>query len=458
MPRPGAGTITPAEKLLRQMVSQGIRSGEGMQVFRRVLQDFACNRVVVSSVDLDALLEQNAEPITSTRGEDATFERPQLANEYLEPSTEAQRQLAELWQDLLGIGSVGIRDSFFDLGGHSLIAVRLFAKIKKLWGISLPVAVLLELPTIEELAKQLPSRSDAGQTHSSATSGELESSDLEARGWTSLVPIRKEGSRPPFYCVAGKGGNPLNLRHLAKRLDPSQPFYGIQHRGVDGVLPVHDSIEGMASECIRDLRVVQASGPYLLGGFSGGGLVAFEMAKQLKAAGEQIALLALFDTPSPTRLFMSKRDRLALHFKQLRQQGPKYLVEKLAGRISRLFPRRSPNESPTDAEPENGLPPHVAVGLAWDRMELRYSQCPWQGSAVLFRPYLTNPEDVDVFLNEDRFNGWHEFLLGGIEVVELPGGHNTMFEEPHVRILAKRLTAILSAAQKEASPCPPSLS
>ncbi len=457
MPRPAVGQITPSEERLAQAVSQGIRASEGMQVFRDLLRDCSQSMVIVSSLDLDAMQEQGAEPLAHTSDEGTAFERPQLDSEYVEPATADQLQLAELWQDLLGIGAIGIRDSFFDLGGHSLLAVRLFARIKKLWGASLPVSTLLQSPTIEELSAMLPSQSDLGQGASKKATEAAESLMAASQAWTSLVPIREKGSLAPFFCVAGKGGNPLNLRHLAKRLDPNQPFYGIQHRGVDGILPVHETIEEMAAACISDIQHVQPSGPYLLGGFSGGGLVAFEMAKQLKAVGEEVSLLALFDTPSPNRLFLSKQERWALHSRKLRQQGPKYLLEKLRGRMLRLFPTVTPGVVPGEETTENELPPHVAVGRAWDQMELRYAQTPWNGSGVLFRPYLASPEDVDVFLNEDKYNGWSDFFLRGIEVVELPGGHTTMFEEPHARVLAKRLTRILHAAQllTSSDPNPP---
>lgn len=445
--RSASSSGTPVENQLRHAVSQGIRPGEGMQIFRHLTQEFTKNRVIVSSLDLDELRNQSIQLDAGGNEEGTIFERPQLDSEYTAPENAVQAQLAEIWQGLLGIETIGINDSFFDLGGHSLIAVRLFAKIKNIWDINLPVSTLLEFPTIEELSNRLPTQTDDEQITTGASTSDSEVA--KPPGWTTIVPMKKVGARPPFFCVAGKGGNPMNLRHLAKHLDPDQPFYGIQHRGVDGNLAVHETVEEMAAECIRDVRDIQASGPYMIGGFSGGGLVAFEMAKQLDADGEQVSLLALFDAPSPTRRYRNKRERMALHRLKFRQQGPKYLIEKLGGRISRLALNGARNELPEEDRLENELSPHVAVGQAWERMERRYAQSPWDGSAVLFRPYVASLDDVDVFLNEDKFNGWSEFFLKGIQVIELPGGHSTMFEEPHVRILARRLTKVFGLVDSD---------
>lgn len=432
--------LTPAERALYHNVSQGIQVEEGMRAIGRIIQEYDGREIVISSLDLEALIEQSALISMPGEGEATTFERPQLNNDYVEPETDVEKQLVEQWQEMLGIETVGTADSFFELGGHSLIAVRMFAKIKKTWGLSLPVGTLFEAPTIGDLAKMI-------DTDGSASSKKKTTRD--SGEWSHLVPIQPEGDKPPVFCVAGKGGNPMNLRHLAARLDADQPFYGIQHRGVDGAHAPHESLKEMAASCIKDVQKLQPHGPYLLSGFSGGGLVIFEMAHQLKEMGEEVALIALFDTPSPARMEFGARERLSLHLKNLKRQGSSYIVS----RLKRRFTNQEHNKKPaaltallnTDEEEPLENDPGVAVANAWTRMEETYKPDPLDNRAILFRPYMKDDE-FDFFLAGDEFNGWGGFLKQGVEIVELPGGHNTMCEEPHVRIFAKRFTKAIESA------------
>ncbi len=360
------------------------------------------------------------------------------------PNNDIETQLVEFWQELLGISSVGIHDSFFDLGGHSLVAVRLFSKIKSAWNVSLPVGTLFEAPTIYELAKLIPVV-QARRTTASTATAEYHTSEASPE-WTSLVPIRKTGSRPPLFCVAGKGGNPLNLRYLATRLGDDQPFYGIQHRGVDGVLPPHKSIEEMARACIRDIRSVQPHGPYLLGGYSAGGLVAFEMARALKASGEVVAMLALIDTWDPAYAELDGIRRLAMHLKMMGCRGVGYLYQKIRDRVDHYFLRSGDNNRSVVGEQKSNRADSLqqANVQAWKAMEEKYVVRPFDGNGLLFRPYRTMDVDWSSLRHGNEFNGWDKFLLGGIDVVQVPGGHLTMCEEPHVRILAKRFAHAIS--------------
>ena len=179
-----------------------------------------------------------------------------------------QWQLSRIWQEVLGKKQIGIRDNFFDLGGHSLLAARLMHKIGQELGKTLPLAMLFESPTIEQLADAL-------------------SQDGWSRYWSSLVPIQPSGSQPPFFCVHGVGGNVIGLRELGQCMGPDYPFYGLQSQGLDGTRPCHKTIEEMALHYIHEIRSVQPNGPYFLGGFSFGGLVAYEMAQQLRAGAKK---------------------------------------------------------------------------------------------------------------------------------------------------------------------------
>jgi amino acid adenylation domain-containing protein len=196
------------------------------------------------------------------------------------PRDNTERRLVRLWEEVLGVAQVGVRDNFFDLGGHSILAVSLMAEVERVFDRSLPIATLLRHPTIEGLAEALTRQSSA-------------------EPWSPLVPIKPEGSATPFFCVAGGGGNVLYFHHLAHCLPAQRPFYGLQAVGLDGQREPLAKVEEIAAENIRAIRRVQANGPYLLGGHCFGGWVAFEMAQQFRRQGQEVALVALLDSPAP---------------------------------------------------------------------------------------------------------------------------------------------------------------
>ena len=213
---------------------------------------------------------------------EANYQTEEVADAMASPvavaGDDTTAQLTRIWQELLGVEPIGIDQNYFDLGGDSILAVQLFAHIQKVFQIKLPVATLFEAPTIEELARILCRET------------------APTSGWSPLVAIQPAGSRAPFFCVHGAGGNVLIYRDLSRHLGSDQPFYGLQSQGLDGSCPPLDKIEDMAALYVKEIQRVRPHGPYFLGGYCGGGTIAFEVAQQLQAEGEQIALLALFDT------------------------------------------------------------------------------------------------------------------------------------------------------------------
>jgi phthiocerol/phenolphthiocerol synthesis type-I polyketide synthase E len=190
---------------------------------------------------------------------------------------ETEKQLTKIWEEVLGVKPIRRDQSYFQLGGTSLLAVCLFARIEETFNVELPMSTLIEAPTISDLGRILDGNESAPK-------------------WSPLVELQRGGSRPPFFCVHGAGGNVLIYRDLARQLGPDQPVYGLQSQGLDGKQPVLTHIEDMASLYISEIRRVQSHGPYLLGGYCMGGTIALEMAERLKLQGEEVALLALFDT------------------------------------------------------------------------------------------------------------------------------------------------------------------
>ena len=189
-------------------------------------------------------------------------------------------QLTQIWETVLGITPIGLQENFFDLGGHSLLAVQLFDYIERLCGKKLPLATLFQAPTIEHLAHVLRQ-------------------DDWVAPWSSLVAIQPGGSKPPLFCVHAHGGDVLFYRDLATYLGADQPFYALQAQGLDGTRPRHTSIPEMARHYVQEIRTLQLAGPYFLGGFCMGARIAFEMAQQLQAQGQDVALLALLDAYAP---------------------------------------------------------------------------------------------------------------------------------------------------------------
>jgi aspartate racemase len=264
-------------KLLSDEISQTVFTKELRNFLKEKLADYMVPSafVMLSTLPLTPNGKINR---TALPAPDQVRQEPEET--FVAPQDELELQLTRIWEKVLGIQPIGVRDNFFDLGGHSLLAVQLFAEIEKIVGTNLPLATLLQASTIEELARVL------GKKEWSAP-------------WSSLVAIQPGSSKPPLFCVHPIGGNVLEYLNLLPYLGKEQPVYGLQAQGLDGKQTPLNRVEDMASYYIKEIHTVQPEGPYFLAGFSFGGAVAFEMARQLHAQGQKVAWLALCDTHSP---------------------------------------------------------------------------------------------------------------------------------------------------------------
>jgi len=337
------------------------------------------------------------------------------------PKDALESQLVRIWESILGKHPIGVRQSFFDLGGHSLLAVRLMHRLEQAFGKRMPITILFQAPTIEHMAELLRTKG-------------------WAPSWSSLVPIQPLGSKRPIFFVHGAGGTVIIYRDLARHLGADQPLYGLQAQGLDGKQSCLTTVEEMASHYLAAIRTIQPEGPYLLGGLSFGGTVAFEMARQLQSKGQQVDLLALLDTfpgkyePAASLLIklgkMPARDQLDYISRKTGQYARNW-----KRRIDRMFlPQALKN---------------VRRGI--HQAGTQYAPRPYSGDITLFRASEKSLRGV-----HDAYAGWRELAEGKLEVVEIPGGHVSMLSEPQVAVLAERLKACVEAAnapQLEAQLC-----
>jgi thioesterase domain-containing protein/acyl carrier protein len=351
------------------------------------------------------------------------------------PEDETTRQLARIWQELLGVETVGLDQNYFDLGGDSALAVHLFAQIEKVFGIKLPLATLFEAPTIEELARIL--RSEAPSS-----------------GWNPLVAIQPAGSRPTFFCIHGAGGNVLIYRELSQNLGTDQPFYGLQSQGLDGSCAPLTKIEDMAALYAKAIRRQQPQGPYLVGGYCGGGLIAYEVAQQLRSAGEEIALLALFDTMNPCKIQPSSLagrtyydlERLWFHaanFMRLDFDGKSsFYREKVHALKNRLPVWWGMILAKFGKNSEQVSGPRV-LGQIWQANDVacqNYVPQPFPGVLTDFRP-------LKQYRSLDKPDAkWERLALQGQNIVVLPVYPAGMLLEPFVKHLATALKQAIDAA------------
>lgn len=344
------------------------------------------------------------------------------------PSNPLERELADIWQDVLEIPRVGVDEDFFDdLGGHSLLAVRLFARIARELGRELPIAALFEAPTIQKLAAL-----------------------LRNEGWREMelpaVALGGEGAGRPFFCVSPMDA--FGLLPLARRLASDRPLYCLHPLGsVDREAPQID-VPVLAADYIRQVRSIQAEGPYLVGGHSIGGVIAFEMARQLQQQGQTVALLALFDTWFPwhgwaARINHLLRWRLFRHARTLRRLRPAQRLRHILSTfhvpgVRKLDPGLLGKR--TGPRTDSDLPWWGPFEAAYYGAMARYTPEAYIGRPMLFLCARESRELVD------RRRMWRKAASGGVEVHHVPGNHRGMMQAPHVQavadVLRRRLAEI----------------
>ena len=364
------------------------------------------------------------------------------------PRDPLEKMLAQVWSKVLGIGRVGVHDNFFDIGGHSLLAVRIVVEVEKFTGTRLPLATLLQAPTVGGLAEILR-RKNWTPT------------------WSSLVPIRPGGSKPPLFLIHSHGGNVMEYYPLANELDLDQPVYALQARGLDGKIPQDISLEEMATTYLKEIRSFQPEGPYYLGGFCFGGVVALEAAHQLNAVGAEVATLLLIQSTHPDAARFKPgltlieiawhlaRKRISLEAENISHRGSTYFVDQCRHVLGRLWARIEMLRDRVAHREKNdltGMPMYYileALGSAHLAAFEKYKPRPYAGKVVLFRARKQLKG-----LNSDEDLGWRKIFSGRYEIIEVPGHQQNLLAAPNVDTLAKEIGSRLAAAQARYRPAP----
>jgi acyl-CoA synthetase (AMP-forming)/AMP-acid ligase II/thioesterase domain-containing protein/acyl carrier protein len=344
----------------------------------------------------------------------------------VEPRDDVERRVIAIFSDVLHLDApVSVTDDFVDLGADSLHLEELLAEVETEFDRSLPASVLFEGATPERLATMLRTDADPGDD-------------------AALVPIQPHGSRPPLFCIM-RANTLVTARHFVPELGPDQPVYGIWMPAMHGDTDAAGGIEEIAAACRSLVATVQERGPYYLFGYSTGGLVAYEMARQYAASGQTMGQVVMADTPYPAPL-PTVADRARKLFSR---EGPEAVARRLRGVTYRL---------PLVGALPKSLPPHglevraeefSAIGVdlrATIRREREYVSTPREASAPVV--ILRCRHTMEVICGGSPVLGWEPYVDDDWEVHEVPGSHDSMIGEPHVHVLATTLAACLRAAQQ----------
>ncbi len=364
---------------------------------------------------------------------------------FVQTNDAVETQLAQIWENVLGRSAIGVDDDFFELGGHSLLALRLISRVETEFGRRLTAAGVFQARTVAQMARLLR--------------------DERAAQGTSVVEIQPRGTRPPLLLVHGAGGGMFwGYTALSECLGNDQPVFGFKAREVKGSEP-YPGIEELAAQYVTDLRAFQPHGPYYLGGYCFGGNVAYEMARALRAAGEEVAMLALINcvppnftydrvhvTPGFCLRFLKNLVYWGKYVLQLKQgQRRAFLGWKLHAIKSRLLHWLRPSDStPLNFDIEDfvdlSAQPEGRRGLWEAHVKALFSHHPqpYPGHVHLFRT-----PGHSLLCSFDETLGWRELATGGLTVRIVPGAHETVMNEPHVRTLACEMQQCLNTCLGE---------
>ena len=440
-----------ATALADQVLREGILPREGVEALQRLLAAAPGPQIIVSSLDIQAWLQRvdaMARPASPQKPAERqpAAPQPRYAVQVVAGDDSVQRGLAEMWSEILGVMPVGPHEDFFALGGHSLLAVRLLTRIEKVFQKALPLAALFQAPTIAQLAALLH-----------------EDTAEKPRTFSSLVPLASDGDGPVLYCVHSVGGEAMSFRHLAGLLGPEQRVYGIQVPPGKRTAEFASSVEAIASYYVQELTAFQPQGPYFLGGWSAGSTLALEMAQQLEASGQHVALVVALDG-APFNIGAGTSLWNPLYYWKLLCNFPRWVVDDLMvdfsmqSAVSRVRAKLRSLGTTAGAVRRQTVPfpqvegfmntadfskDYVAFMNAVYAALHRYIPKAYAGRVLL---YQAKTQPLYHMLEVDR--AWGR-IARHLEVVKVRGTHVSLVREPHVRPIAAHLRHVLSTLRAE---------
>ncbi|HEY0737985.1 MAG TPA: amino acid adenylation domain-containing protein [Herpetosiphonaceae bacterium] len=359
---------------------------------------------------------------------------PARVTPFVAPRSMSEWRMAQLWEAVLARQPIGVTDNFFEIGGHSLLSVRLLTMIQQEFHVSLPLMTLFQAPTIERLVAVLQH-------------------DRSFQSWSALVPLQPAGDQRPFFCIHPIGGAALCYVELTRHLGTSRPIYGLQAHGLDAGQVPYEDIPTMARSYLEAIRAVQPEGPYLLGGWSLGGVIAFEMARQLLQQGQQVGLLALIDSAVPEPGIAAPEDT-TLMIQFAHDLGRLYGRELAlaADELCHLAPHEQLEYMLVQARQNAVVPPDIdlddirrlaAVYQANRRAFLRYSPAPLPLRIAL----LQAADRLRAQPQRDLAQGWWT-LADDVSTHIVAGDHHSIMHPPYVQAVADWLHELFEVAHK----------
>ena len=419
---------TPGDKRLVAYVVSGSTAPSAADLRKALKQRLPDYMIPAAFVNLDRLPLSPNGKIDRKALPAPELDEFTLESDYIAPRNEVEEKLGQIWAEVLGLAKVGIHDDFFELGGHSLSAVRAMAQVNAAFGTNLPIRVLFQAKTVQQVASLVEA------IWSEEVGHETE--------WSVLIPIQTNGSRPPLFCVARPNINALGFLFLSHELGPDQPCYGLQMQLEE--VPKLDFTEEQycttASKYVQAMQSVQARGPYYLVGQCQGGFIAFEMARQLEAAGERVELLGILDTwvvEYTLRKWLFYAEAVRNRFRLIREIG-------FPSAVRRLLAAQSKPASP--AAGSGAAAPGVAAPV-----NITYAKKFFPGKDFQFKTYSGVVTVFKVAKQLRRYKpdeklGWAQRALGGVEVELIPGEHTTYLRPPHVKVLADKISRRITQA------------
>jgi len=347
-------------------------------------------------------------------------------NASLEEKSRITQIIRQVWSAELGVPDIEEDDDFFDLGGHSMIAVKAMANIEKETGIKLPIAVLFENPTIRSLAG-------------------IVVNNQEFNPQRVVIPIKKTGTKRPIFLVHAGGLNILLYKTLSQYLDEDQPLYGLQGLGLDGDLSHLNTIASIAGRYLSEVLEHEPNGPYIIMGYSFGGIIAYEMARQLIESGKEVQILGMLDTYAKMQSPVGKSEQYSKKIlRQLKKAvffGKSFLQRPIQTlTYQKLVLKRKLDKNFVEPEEEQIYDFGPEVIKAYDNAYDNYVMFPLDIAIDLFRV-----KERIYYLDDPRFLGWKKYALKGVQIHEIPGDHRTFLKPPNDEKLGKILQNMVNA-------------